>query len=56
MATQKPLILIVGATGTTGKIITNALLASGNFVRAPIHMITEVHIPRTDLILVCARI
>ncbi|KAI1784381.1 NAD(P)-binding protein [Ganoderma leucocontextum] len=31
MASQKPLVLVVGATGITGRIITNALLTSGDF-------------------------
>ena len=33
MASQKPLVAVLGATGNTGKSITNALLASGDFVR-----------------------
>ncbi|KAI1782257.1 NAD(P)-binding protein [Ganoderma leucocontextum] len=31
LVSQKPLVLVVGATGTTGKNITDAVLASGNF-------------------------
>ncbi|PIL32964.1 hypothetical protein GSI_05082 [Ganoderma sinense ZZ0214-1] len=31
MASQKPLVLVLGATGATGKVIANALLESGNF-------------------------
>jgi len=36
----KPLVLVVGATGNTGKIITDALLASDNFVRLGDDIIT----------------
>lgn len=46
MASQKPLVAVLGATGNTGKSITNALLASDNFVRLAIRIMPP---PRTEL-------
>lgn len=34
MASDKPLVLVIGANGRTGASIVDGLLASGNFVRA----------------------
>ena len=34
MSSPKPLVLVLGATGTTGASIVKGLLASGNFVSA----------------------
>ena len=33
MASDKPLVLVLGATGHTGRSIVDGLLKSGNFVR-----------------------
>ena len=44
MASQKPLVAVLGATGNTGKSITNALLASGDFVRLAMRIMPP---PRT---------
>ena len=42
MASQKPLVLILGATGNTGSSIVNGLLTSDNFVRITLLITTKV--------------
>ena len=55
MASQKPLVLILGATGNTGSSIVNGLLTSGNFVRITLLITTKVLPVLTRLFLHLAR-
>ncbi|KAH9888499.1 NAD-P-binding protein [Cubamyces lactineus] len=50
MASERPLVLIAGATGRTGKSIVNGLLASGNFRIAALVRPESVSKPATETI------
>ncbi len=38
MTNDKPLVLVLGGTGLTGKSVVEGLLKSGNFVRAQLQV------------------
>ncbi|KAI0657640.1 NAD-P-binding protein [Cubamyces menziesii] len=50
MASERPLVLIAGATGRTGRSIVNGLLASGNFRVAALVRPESVSKPATETI------